>query len=127
MAYQSLKTVNPMPGGDAAIPTTKLAFNPGTGKHGKQAKADRFIRGPIPFDWVQKANALPGKAGAVGFALWFIKGVKRSSTFAVTAEAETLAGCSRQAFARGLDALASINLISIVRCAGARPRVTICV
>jgi hypothetical protein len=90
-------------------------------------KAKRFICGPIPFDWIQKANTLPGKAGAVGLALWFIKGVKRASTFAVTAEAEALAGCSRQAFARGLDALAFSGLIHIVRCPGARPRVTICV
>lgn len=90
-------------------------------------RAQRFILGPISFDWMQKANALPGKAGAVGLALWFIKGVKRSSTFAATAEAEALAGCSRQAFARGLDALESRGLISIVRRPGARPRVTICV
>lgn len=127
MTYQRQKTADVPTSADAAIPTIKLAYNPSTGRHGKQARVDRFIRGPIPFEWMQKANVLPGKAGAVGLTLWFLNGVKRSSTFAVTAEAEALAGCSRQAFARGLDALASINLIRIVRCPGARPRVTLCV
>ena len=108
------------------IPTTKLAFNPRSGKHGESTRATRFIRGPISFEWMQKANDLPGKAGAVGLALWFLKGVKRSSTFAVTAEAEALAKCSRQAFARGLAALAVAGLISVQPKQGGRPTITIC-
>ncbi len=125
MTYQHPTITDTPPSGDATIPTTRLAFNPRSGKHGESTRAARFIRGPISFNWMQKANDLPGKAGAVGLALWFLKGVKRSSTFAVTAEAETLAKCSRQAFARSLAALAAAGLISVQPKKGARPTITI--
>lgn len=125
MAYQYPTITDTPSSGDAMIPTTRLVFNPRSGKHGESTRAARFIRGPISFDWMQKANDLPGKAGAVGLALWFLKGVKRSSTFAVTAEAKALAQCSRQAFARGLAALAAAGLISVQSKKGARPTVTI--
>jgi len=126
MTYQRMIAANSSSCADAAIPTTRLAFNSRTGKHVEKPKAVRFIRGPIPFDWMQKANALPGKAGAVSLALWFLRGVKSSTTFAVSAEAESLAACSRQAFARGLAALEAEGLILIQRKSGARPIITIC-
>ena len=72
-----------------------------------------------------RANALPGKAGAVGIALWFLAGVKNSMTFKVTAEAVPVAACSRQAFSRGLDALEDANLVTVRRRLGTRPEVTI--
>jgi hypothetical protein len=124
MAYQH--RTNPSAGEDAGITTKRLSFNSLTGTHGEKPKAVRFIRGPIPFEWMQNANALPGKAGAVSLALWFLSGVKSSMTFAVSAEAEALAACSRQAFSRGLNALAAEGLILIRRKAGARPIITIC-
>lgn len=109
---------------DASIPVSRRTFNARSGKHGVATKADRFVKGPIPFDWLRAANALPGKAGAVGLALWFLKGVKQSTTFAVTAEAEELAACTRQAFARGLLALADAGLILVTSRRGARPVIT---
>ncbi len=110
---------------DAAIPVTRRRFDARSGKHVATDKAARFIKGPIPFDWQCAANSLPGKAGAVGLALWFLKGVKQADTFAVTREAEALAGCTRQAFARGLQALAQAGLIAIEARPGARPVVTV--
>jgi hypothetical protein len=109
---------------DAAIPTHRLAWDRTTGRHGKQKTTDLFIKGPIPLDWVTRANALPGKAGAVGIALWFLAGVKTSKTFKVTAEARRVAACSRQAFSHGLDALEDAKLISVVRRAGCNPEVS---
>lgn len=111
---------------DANIPTTRYRFNRDSGRLEAGHKSNRFIKGPIPLSWVQAANALPGKAGAVGLALWFLKGVKRSSTFALTAEIQSLAGCGRQAESRALGVLHDAGLIALHRRPGARPIVTIC-
>ena len=109
---------------DAAIPTIRLTYNPEKGAHEKWTRAERFICGPISFAWMKLANKLPGKTSAVALSLWFLNGVKRSTTFAVSAEAITLAGCSRQAYARSLNALAEARLISLERRSGKRPLVT---
>jgi hypothetical protein len=85
----------------------------------------KFIRGPIPFAWVQAANTLPGKAGAIAWALWFLAGVKGTRTFALTREAQALAACSRQALSRGLAAMAAVGLIAVQPRPGARTVVTI--
>ena len=110
---------------DAAIPVTRRRFDARSGTHVATDKAHRFVKGPIPFDWLRAANALPGKAGAIGLALWFLKGVKQANTFAVTREVEELAACTRQAFARGLNALAQAGLITVETRRGARPVVTL--
>ncbi len=126
MNYPYRKTFMASTHDDADIPTTRYPFNRYLGKHEAGYKANRFIKGPIPFSWFQAANALPGKAGAVGLALWFLKGVKRSSTFALTAEVQSLAGCGRQATYRALSVLHEAELIALTRRTGARPIVTIC-
>lgn len=110
---------------DSTIRSVRLYYNPSTGNHIKKDQSRFFIAGPIPFQWAQKANSLPGKAGAVGLSLWFLKGLKRSFSFAVTAKAVELSGCSRQAFSRGLAALAKAKLISVHARSGARPIVEI--
>jgi len=107
------------------LPTVRSVFNRSTGKLERQAKAKLFIRGPIPYDWMQSANKLSGKAGAVALALWFLRGLKNATTFAVTAEAERMAACSRQAFARGLKALEDVDLIKVSRAMGRRPIITL--
>jgi hypothetical protein len=114
-----------MSNGDATVPTQRLIWDPTTGKHREWEKTNSFIKGPIPLDWVKRANALPGKAGAVGIALWFLAGVKRSLTFKVTAEAERVAACTRQAFSQGLYALEGAGLIAVNRQTGTRPEVDI--
>ncbi len=111
-----------------AIPVVRYVFSGESGEYlpSPQMSANRFIRGPIPYDWISKANGLPGKAGAVGLALWFLAGVKKSHSFIVTAEAIALSGCTRQAFYRGLKALAGLQLIQVTPRKGGRHAVTIC-
>lgn len=108
-----------------AIPATRYVYNPDTSQFTARAITKKFIKGPIPFDWLQTANALPGKAGQVGIALWFLVGVKKSSTVKITAEAERLAGCTRQTFAKGLAALESAGLVAVERKPGQKSTVTV--
>lgn len=85
----------------------------------------KFIAGPIPYDWLARANSLPGKAGAVAVALYFLAGVTKSLRFRLTAEIEELAQCNRQAVYSALTELEQAQLISAVRRSGAKAVVTI--
>jgi hypothetical protein len=108
-----------------SVPTTRFVYNQHSKGYTQHRSTDRFIKGPLPLDWIIQANSLPGKAGAVGFALWFLAGVKNIDCFKVTGEAVEIAACTRQAFARGLKALESAGLILVAQKPGAYPQVTI--
>ncbi|MCK9387705.1 MAG: hypothetical protein M0Q22_04840 [Sulfuritalea sp.] len=105
---------------DAQIPTTRFAYNPEAGSHTARAPTKKFIKGPIPLEWISRANVLPGKAGAVGLALWFLAGVQRSQTVKLTGEIEKIAGCGRKAVYAGLAALEEVGLVRVERRRGAR-------
>jgi len=108
------------------IPIRRLAFNAQTGTHNSVAQAKiRFIKGPLPLDWISTANALPGKAGAVGLALWFLVGLTASRTVKLTGEILRIASCERKALYAALATLEAARLISVERRRGARPIVTI--
>lgn len=107
------------------VPVKRLAYNPNTGKHELRAPVAKFIKGPIPLEWITRANALPGKAGAVGLALWFLVGVKSSRTIKLTGEVERIAACDRKAVYPALTALETAGLIAVERRPGARAVVTI--
>lgn len=102
----------------------RMIFDESTGQFRPHQPAERYVRA-IPFDWLHTANRLPGRAISVALALWFLAGVKKSMNFRLTAEAVDLAGCSRKALYRGLDALEGAGLIGVVRRSGARPLITI--
>lgn len=107
------------------VPVKRLAYNPNTGKHELRAPTEKFIRGPIPLEWIARANALPGKAGAVGLALWFLVGVQKSRTVKLTGEVERIAACGRKALYPALAALEKAGLVTVERKPGARAVVTI--
>jgi hypothetical protein len=107
------------------VPVKRLAFNPASGTHEARAPSVKFIKGPIQLEWISRANALPGKAGAVGMALWFLVGVQGSRTVKLTGEVVKIAGCGRKAVYQALDALAAADLIGCTRKAGARAVVTV--
>lgn len=106
-------------------PVTRLAYNPSTGSHETRAPVEKFIKGPIPLDWTIRANSLPGKAGAVGLALWFLVGVQKNRTIKLTGEVERAAACNRKAVYQALSALEGAGLVAVERRRGARAVVMI--
>ena len=53
----------------APAPATRMARQPRT------RKSQRFLKGPVPWLWLVRAMALPGKALAVGLLLWQLRGM----------------------------------------------------
>ena len=111
---------------DEKIKFRRMTYNSATRTHNpSKTSKELFIQGPIPLGWMHKAAALGGKALAVGISLWFLKGVKKSNTFRVTKESQTIASCTRQTYNSALSTLESAGLIKLYSSVGRRPLVNI--
>ena len=86
----------------------------------------RFIKGPIPLDWVFTAAQLSEAALKVGLILWYLSGLNRSDTVKLSNRYLDDIGLSRNGKYRGLAALEKAGLISYSQGEGRSPIVTIC-
>lgn len=91
----------------------------------RHRQSEKFLRGPIPLNWIAQAARLPGKAFQVGMALWFLSGIKRSRTVALSGSVLEEFGVNRYAAYRGLKVLEDAGLVSAKRHPGRNPIVTI--
>lgn len=74
---------------------------------------DRFISGPIPLDWLLKAQAQGHAAFYVGVFLWYFCGMNgRRECFRVGIPDLMLGTISRKTVQRGIKRLQSAGLIS---------------
>lgn len=85
----------------------------------------KFLRGPVPLDWLRRAAGLPGKALAVGLALWFLCGCRKRKTVRLTRRTLDRLGVARKPGYRGLRALERAGLVAVARQPGRSPVVTI--
>jgi hypothetical protein len=85
----------------------------------------KFLRGPVPLDWLRRAACLPGKALAVGLALWFLRGVQKRRTVRLTTGTLERFGVNRWAAYRALNRLSGAGLVQVRRSVGRSPVVTI--
>ena len=86
---------------------------------------EKFLKGPIPWAWLAKAAHQSGKALHVAIALWFLAGVKRKRTVALSGAVLRTLGVNRHSGYRGLAALEQAGLVSVERHPGRNPLVTI--
>jgi hypothetical protein len=86
---------------------------------------EKFLKGPIPWSWLSKGARLKGHALHIGIALWFLAGLKRSQSVALSNSVLHDLGVSRFSGYRALHALESAGLISVDRHTGRNPVVTI--
>lgn len=83
-----------------------------------------FLKGPIPWAWIEAAAGLPGRALAVGLFLWHQAGCRRVRTVRLNLS-RLPGGISRQAGRRGLESLERAGLVQIDRAPGRAPTVTL--
>jgi hypothetical protein len=86
---------------------------------------DRFLKGPIPWPWLQRAMVLPGKALAVGLMLWLQRGLtgRRTVLFCLTRAAAD--GIPTTTARRAIRELAAAGLVTIQRRPGRGLEVTL--
>lgn len=91
-------------------------------RHGPR---ERFLKGPIPWEWLASSARLPGKALHVALELWHWAGITGKAQVKLSMSEMELLGVSRYSGARGLKALEGAGLVSAIRHRGRHPLVTI--
>ena len=91
----------------------------------RHGPGEKFLKGPIPWKWLERAAQQPGRALHVGVALWFWAGIKRSGQIALSISKLSALGVSRFSAYRGLAALERVGLVVVQRQKGRKPIVTI--
>ena len=84
-----------------------------------------FVMGPIPLAWLGPAAHLPGKALAVGLAIWYQRGLRKCESVTLTGPILNQFGVDRHAKYRALAALEKAGLVRVKRQLGKNPRVEI--
>jgi hypothetical protein len=91
----------------------------------KHKKGEKFLRGPIPLNWIINASKLPGMALHVGIALWHLAGFKNCKIVKLSGKLLRGMGVNRHASYRALKKMEDANLIAVKRHLGRNPVVTI--
>ena len=86
---------------------------------------EKFLRGPIPLDWLSTAARLPGKSLHVAIAIWFTASLAKSATVPLSNIAGLPFGLDRNAKYRALQWLEEAGLITVQRQLGRSPVVTL--
>lgn len=84
-----------------------------------------FIKGPLPLVWMQAAARMPGKTLQVALALWYLAGLKKTTTVRLTSKPLNDMGVSRDAKYEALARLEQHGLVSVQQEPGQAPLVTL--
>lgn len=103
----------------ASTPTVK-------GRDVQHRRYSRFIKGPIPLDWLFSAARLSESALKVGLILWYLAGLKKCKTVKLSNRYLGDFGLSRNGKYRGLAALENAGLVTHSQENGRSPMITIC-
>ena len=90
-----------------------------------KGRAARFIKGPIPAEWLEQAARLSGKALHAALAIRYLDGFDGTGTVKLPPSVRNAYGMDRFSCARALEQLEEAGLIKVTRKPGAAPTVTI--
>jgi hypothetical protein len=90
--------------------------NPAARKHpSRPRQAGKFLKGPVPWHWLQRAMRLPGKALAVGLLLWLESGIKGRRTVHFCLARAVAEGIPTTTARRAMNALEAAGLVGVER------------
>jgi hypothetical protein len=91
----------------------------------RHRQGQRFLKGPIPWEWLERTFALKGKALHVALLLWQEAGCCNRRSVRLCLRGKLPVGLTRQSARRALRALAGAGLVTIGRLPGRGLEVTI--
>ena len=101
------------------IPEQRVVWKDGKAQRAPvTTRGGRFVKGPIPFDWITTAFQLPGKAGAVGIACWYLAGLTKNLKIRLSNKIAEQFGVSKDSKARALKVLTQAGLIRVNQAPG---------
>src|SRR5262245_12025430 len=107
------------------LPGANLVAMRPSRKPPRHRAGEKFLKGPIPWAWLERAFVLPGKALQVALLLWREAGCRRCRTVRLCLRGDLPPGLNRQAARRGLRQLAGAGLVSIRQLRGRGLEVTL--
>lgn len=91
----------------------------------RHTRGELFLKGPIPWRWLELAAALPGRALAVALVVWHLVGLKKCQTVKLAPSKIRSLGLSPRVARRGLNALERAGLVAVDRHRGRSANVTV--
>ena len=91
----------------------------------KHKQGERFVRGPIPCDWLQRALACGGKSGNLALALWWLAGMQRCNPIRLTRQVARDFNISPRCVRRLLSKFERAGLVQVARKRGRSPQVVL--
>jgi hypothetical protein len=107
------------------IPEKRIRLDSNTGEWQDNPVKKRFLKGPIPLDWLTAAAKLPGKAINVGIALWWLAGMSKTGILKLTRQSQLALNISKDAERDGLRRLRQAGLIELTAQPGQRHSIRI--
>lgn len=104
---------------------TKYSTTRETTKRPQKVKYKRFVRGPIPLEWLSRVARLSDKSLHVGIALWYLRYLTESKTVKLTKKTLDIFNVSRWTARRNLLLMEEIGLVTVDSHTGRSPVVTI--
>ena len=86
---------------------------------------EKFLKGPIPLDWLSTAARLPGKTLHFALAMWFQAGISNRRKVTVGGKLCRQFGVGRKAASESVRRLENARLILVKRRDGCSPKLTI--
>ena len=111
--------------GERALRWDRTAESYVEGGDGTGVGRKKFVKGPIPLEWLECAAKQPGQALTVGVAIWYLAGLTKSNTVRLSNRVLAGFGVERDAKRRAIRALESGGLIAVSRGDGRSPVITI--
>src|ERR1019366_5387272 len=91
----------------------------------RHRQGEKFLKGPIPWAWLQRAMNLKGKALHVALMLWKEAFIRRSRTIRFNLSAQARNGVLLDAARSGLRSLESAKLVTVTHHPGQALEVTL--
>ena len=90
-----------------------------------QQSLRKFVKGPIPFKWIEAASRLGANESRLSWLLWFMHGVTKGASFTVSNDRAKRFGIERRQKYRALASLEKAGLISIDCRSGTAHKITV--
>lgn len=114
--------INDLALSQSVLGKTNLSKKPRIPRH---QVGEKFLKGPIPLNWICCAAQLPGKSFQVAIAIWFLSGLNNKATVKLNQTLLDKFGVTRQCKYRALQWLSGAHLIGVDQPNGKNPSVTI--
>ncbi len=107
------------------LPKPNRGLKPILGGLPRHARGERFLRGPIPLDWLGACYPLGLKAVNVALALWWLAGLKRTNPVRLTRESLAHFDVTPQTARAVLAKMERAGVVNVERHRGRGPDVTL--